>query len=449
LIARALHFDVIVDVPDTNRGFKAFNRKLLTQILPVSIVNGRPNFDPDFDYHLSGEVEWLTRARIFGYTISPASILWIDNPEGSTMGAFWNSALLRGFEKRMLKGLWRQRSYHAELKRKFTYTLANSRVGITGASGSIGNFLAGYWSQQPKNVKVGTISRHGLYDRIEILKFASKNDVIFHLAGESNPAGVAQTDKLSQALLADGISTALVAVASRGKRLVVASSSAVYKNDPDFSQTYVPSEDRLNSLQDASLDDYVATAVREFTTYAESYLKGEDRRTPEEFAAAFNERVKFPTGSVRNVYGLVKLIRERVALAANPDTVILRLWNVYGQPHDRDGRIIPDVIQQVSQAKLGWKPAINDDRSMAYVDISTVTRAFEAAAVYPVVGAKRRIFNVAGPELISGKEIVHAVVTAFGFAGYDETTDFQTKAGQTPVEVPAYSSERLRRGWWR
>jgi UDP-glucose 4-epimerase len=255
--------------------------------------------------------------------------------------------------------------------------LRNKNILITGAAGFIGSYLVEKLYKDNFIIGIDNFST-GKSWRVD--KFVGENfklfncdinkihtleigeiEYIFHCAAElgvvrayNNPLGVLETDVI-------GVSNLLKYSVKKGvKRFIFASSSEVY---------------------------------------------GEPSKLP---------LVEEDNPSPKSVYGVAKLCAERFCKAYSEvyglETVILRYFNIYGPKQDT--RFV--VSRFISQLILNKPPVIygdgNQTRNFCYIE-----DAVEATILAGTVKeAKNNIFNIAGKELVTIRDLAYYLIRISG-----------------------------------
>jgi len=294
------------------------------------------------------------------------------------------------------------------------YRVHDMRVGITGGSGSLGApFIR--WLLNRKNVQINTISRAPnssqvqeripgnigrikveracLFDVNELNQLFEDSDVVYHIGGWVR--GRQPIATAAEAMALNSLSTALIVKLAQkhGKRLIFASSGSVYLNN-DILQPYFFEE---NLILSPDVELFVNKAVAYLGQVDESMF-GESGGSNERIAIEFLERflkINPVPDSVRDLYGLTKIIAERV-VAKYSQGVSLRIWHAYGRGDETDRRL-PLLIKKITEHS-GEPVEVKRDE-IAFCHIDTVLSALESAALYPLT-LDNRIINVAGSELI-------------------------------------------------
>lgn len=214
------------------------------------------------------------------------------------------------------------------------------RALVTGASGFVGRHLvaalrAGGW-------RVTTLDRTPPADLVGDLATVplprSSVDVVFHLAGFSNPS--ASIEAAREAFEANARATARLVRDARARRFVLASSCQVY---------------------------------------------------------GFSGRPRAETDPARpdSPYSASKLCGEALALASGRDVVVLRPFNHTG-PGQSDAYVCPRIARQVARAEAGLQPPVVEVGALAprrdFFDVRDMVRAYLLAAGKARPG---EIYNVA------------------------------------------------------
>lgn len=231
------------------------------------------------------------------------------------------------------------------------------RAFVTGASGFVGRHLVA--ALRDAGWRVTTSSRRGPSDLTgDLLTVPLRGisaDVVFHLAGFSNPS--ASVDHSADAYAGNAATTARLVREVKAGRFILASSCQVYGKRPDR-----PTE---------------SSPVRPPTPYAAS-----------------------------------KLCAEALALASGRDVVVLRPYNHTGPGQSADF-LCPWIARQIARAEAGAGPREVVVRATAprldLFDVRDMVRAYRLAAEKAPVG---EIFNVATGRPVAIGEVVRLLVAA-------------------------------------
>ncbi len=249
------------------------------------------------------------------------------------------------------------------------------RVLVTGGAGFIGSHLAAALARDGDAVRVldvfGAAIRSDLSEfpsGIEIVeadvrdaeavrKAAQGIDVVYHLAADASvPRSVADPRTCYDVNVTGTLNVLLAARDAGCRRVVFASSSAVYGDDP-------------------ALPKHEAMLPKPASPYASSKLAGED------LCAVFQRS-----------YGL--------------ETVALRFFNVYGPRQDPRGPYAAVIPRFVEALRAGESPVLYGDgeqtRDFVYVD--DVARALTLAATTP--GLPGGPYNVASGASVTLNRLV-------------------------------------------
>ncbi|MBF0217076.1 MAG: SDR family oxidoreductase [Candidatus Omnitrophica bacterium] len=353
----------------------------------------------------------------------------LDGFDGDTKGtiSFLDSAInLRGkdllFDGTVLairKEIGRL-SAGERLNERGEYNLRDMKIGLTGGTGSLGAPLIRR-ALKRERVTVETISRepespkarekipadpkikleHGnLFDIKALDGLCKDNDVVYHLGGW---ARVGPMPEMAKALALNCASTALmVKLAGKwGKRLIYASSGAVYLNGTDTGG--ILSEEGLKL--DPKVEEFVFGIARYINSIGLSVYGDDEQANETKAIELMNEYLKtHEIPKVKDFYGLTKLIGERIVAQYNKG-VSLRLWHVYGRG-DTSERRIPTLVNEMGRDTD--KPLEIDDENINFCYIDTALDALEAAAVYPLEGNKR-IINVAGETPVKTRDAAEMI----------------------------------------
>ncbi|RKY38620.1 MAG: hypothetical protein DRP72_01475, partial [Candidatus Omnitrophota bacterium] len=296
--------------------------------------------------------------------------------------------------------------------------LGAERIGITGGTGSIGSqFIKWLLKRRGSYIDVLVrslndrarirlplsdfrirVKQADLLDIEELEKFVIDNDIIFHLAAWSK-SGV--DISIEEALLVNCISTAfLTQLANKyNKRLVFTSSVVVYRL----------SQNREGALKENSLilpdniESFVTRAVEEFGLYVEEVLNKGRINRDEAISFIQNFLRKNPLPQNVDLYGLTKIIGERIVLKYD-NSICFRLADVYG-PGDETKRIIPTIFKSVLQ---DMKECQVKDDAKQFIYIDDVLEVLELA-IEVKLEEESRIINVPGSKLIRTVEIAEII----------------------------------------
>ena len=256
---------------------------------------------------------------------------------------------------------------------------------ITGGAGFIGSHLAEFLLNDGHNVIIlddfSTGSRKNIKairSRItlvtgDIRKKGVINavmngvDIVFHLAAIPRvPLSVAEPWRTNSVNI-DGMLSVLIAARDNGvKRFVFASSSSVYGCENEMPYT--------EDMKPGPLSPY---ALHKLT--GELYCK-----------------------QFYNLYGL--------------ETVSLRYFNVYGPKQDAGSEYSVVIPKFVEQIKENSSPTIFGDgeQSRAFVHVSDVVAVTKKVALAPTEKVAGKVFNVAGEEKFTIKELASKLISMLG-----------------------------------
>jgi GDP-4-dehydro-6-deoxy-D-mannose reductase len=228
---------------------------------------------------------------------------------------------------------------------------------VTGAAGFVGGWLVR--ALRERGWAVVTLDRHPPADLVgDLLRVplgGRSYDVVFHLAGFSNPSASFGAERAAYEANAAG--TARLARDVRAGRLVLASSCQVYGN-----------------------------------SFPRPLREG---RRP----------------APRNPYAASKLCGEALARAARRDVVVLRPFNHTG-PGQSDAYVCPRIARQVARAEAGRGPRVVRLASLRprrdLFDVRDMVRAYLAAAER---GAAGETYNVATGRPVSIARIAGTLVS--------------------------------------
>lgn len=259
------------------------------------------------------------------------------------------------------------------------------RALVTGGAGFIGSHLVDALARAGESVRVldrvvagARSTPSGFPAGIEVVEADIRDaalvreatreiDVVFHLAAEASvPRSVSDPVTCYDVNVA-GTLNVLVAARDAGcRRVVFASSSAVYGDDP-------------------ALPKRETMTPRPTSPYASSKLAGED------LCAVF-----------RRAYGL--------------ETVALRFFNVYGPRQDPNGPYAAVIPRFIDAVRAGESPVLYGDgeQTRDFVHVDDVARALALAATTP--GLPGGPYNVASGDSITLNQLVAVLGTVFGRA---------------------------------
>ena len=257
---------------------------------------------------------------------------------------------------------------------------------VTGAGGFVGGHLVRELKQA--GWRVLTTDRRGGDIPGDLLRIPLRSvsvDVVFHLAGFSNPS--ASVADPADAWAGNAQATARVAREVRAGRIVVASTG----------QVYGPRSDRTRETAPVS------------------------PRTP---------------------YAASKLCGEALALASGKEVVILRPYNHTG-PGQSDAYVCPWIARQIARAESGRGPrvvrlgALEPRRD--FFDVRDMARAYRLAAEKARAG---EVYNVATGRPVRIGEVLELLLAEARVA-----MRVQAKSGRADVMSGDFSKFRAATGW--
>lgn len=258
---------------------------------------------------------------------------------------------------------------------------------VTGASGFVGRHLTR--SLREAGWAVLTSDRHAPADLVgDLLKLPLsriKANVVFHLAGFSNPS--ASVEHALDAFAANALATARVVREVRADRYVIASTCQVYGPRPGRSTEETPPRPR----------------------------------TP---------------------YSASKLCGESLALSSGKNVVVLRPYNHTG-PGQSPTYVCPSIARQIARAEAGVGPRMIKLGALApekdFFDVRDMVRAYQLAAERGVAG---EIYNVATGRPVSIREILQRLKS-------HSTVPLRTSARKGKRDVMTGDASKFRRatGW--
>jgi GDP-4-dehydro-6-deoxy-D-mannose reductase len=226
---------------------------------------------------------------------------------------------------------------------------------VTGASGFVGRHLVA--ALRDAGWRVVTSARHGPADvRGDLLRAPLRGvsaDVVFHLAGFSNPRQ--SLGDPSHSYADNAVVTARIVRETRAGRYVVASTC----------QVYGPRSDRATEAAPLS---------------------------------------------PRNPYAASKLCAEALALASGKDVVVLRPYNHTG-PGQSEAYVAPHIARQIARAEAGLGPRVVEVGALEprrdFFDVRDMVRAYRLAAEQ---GSPGEVYNVATGRPVSIAEMLRMLL---------------------------------------
>ena len=154
----------------------------------------------------------------------------------------------------------------------------------------------------------------------------------------------------------------------------------------------------------------------------------------------------WPTTTPDCRYGWGKLISE-MALedAPLPTRVVLRLFSVYGDATpQRDGQVVPDLIEKVVRAGDGDTVDISGDGTpkRSFLFVEDAVDAYIAAMTEPLAGLNT--INIGHRETTSIRELAESIVF---ISGKDLDLRFGKEPGGTPSKLPNIDRAEALLGW--
>jgi GDP-4-dehydro-6-deoxy-D-mannose reductase len=258
---------------------------------------------------------------------------------------------------------------------------------VTGAGGFAGRHLVAGLLEA--GWRVVTSARHGPADLPgDLLKIPLRGvsvDVVFHLAGFSNPS--ASVEHSAEAYAGNAATTARVVRETRAGRFVLASSCQVYGSPRGLATERTP--------------------VSPGTPYAAS-----------------------------------KLCAEALALASGKDVVVLRPFNHTGAGQS-DAFVCPRIARQIARAELGLGPRMVEMAALAprrdFFDVRDMVRAYTLAAAKARRG---EIYNVATGDPVAIGDVLKLLLA-------EARVPLKVRARQGVVDVVSGDSSKFRSatGW--
>jgi len=239
------------------------------------------------------------------------------------------------------------------------------KVLVTGGSGFIGHHLIKYLSNRGHQVFNVDIASSKADERVDVREFEGlkevfellKPDVVVHLAAIASIPRCEEDVDLCFETNARGTLNVAVMCSKLGCKLVFASSSAVY---------------------------------------------GEPAKVP--------TPVTHPLNPV-NVYGLTKLLGERIVQYFCPSHVIFRIFNVYG-PECYRSYVIPDIIRKIL-AGHNPIPLQGTGEVRDFIYIEDVLEAFRIAIETPITG----VFNLGSGKAYRIRDVAEMIIDIMGVPG--------------------------------
>lgn len=341
-----------------------------------------------------------------------------------------------------------------------------TRVGITGATGTVGSvFTKVLLAQCPHVESIATVYRTPGGPRVKRLPDSPKlerlignvadpgvasnlvdsADIVYHLAG-----WLANTDlpaDRNDVYITNSLSTALLARLCRrqGTRFVFTSSHSVYfagdyagrigEDSFAFRRDFVNWIDSVtglyyelaDSLIDGRIDiGFVSTAVG---------------RIHEQFPPPFEPKIYDNDGY--HIYCLTKLLAERFAL--ENDGVVLRLANVYG-PGDDSLQAVGEACARIMKAKPGDHiKVLRPFKKLVPTFLGDIVKSLIRAGTMEMTGTAPPLFTMASQEnYVKEDEILRAVASALTMVrGTTAACDIETLPPDTPQDF-TYDLSKLR-----
>jgi GDP-4-dehydro-6-deoxy-D-mannose reductase len=258
---------------------------------------------------------------------------------------------------------------------------------VTGASGFVGRYLTA--ALRDAGWRVITSARHGPADIPgDLLRAPLRGvsaDVVFHLAGFSNPRQSLGDPAHSYA--DNAAVTARLLRDVRAGRTVVASTCQVYARNSSASSESAPL-------------------------------------------------------APRNPYAASKLCAEALALASGKDVVVLRPYNHTG-PGQSDAFVCPHIARQIARAEAGLGPAFVEVGALEprrdFFDVRDMVRAYRLAAERAKPG---EVYNVASGHAVSIGDVLRTLRA-------EARVRLRVKARRGDADVTSgdYSKFRAATGW--
>lgn len=308
-----------------------------------------------------------------------------------------------------------------------------SAIGVTGSDGTLGKALIRHLAA--RGARVLALSRErpfGLGPFVEHLPgdirdpsalevLAERSDGVIHLAGR-NPGDDEAEDRqdLPDFLQVNALSTALLAalLGARGKRLVLASSVAVYELGI--------AGRRLRSENEALPGDVDAQA----------WIRDALKALPQGPSVVTAFALASPPPEGAPAFALSKLLAERAAERCS-DRVILRLGDAYGPGHEPRGIIgaALDLLVKGRAARLDF----GRRAEVSFTYMGDALRALAAAV------STRELWtgcvNVASPERINAAELARSLREACAAVALDARV---SAAGpDKPLHARVLKTDRL------
>ena len=258
------------------------------------------------------------------------------------------------------------------------------KYGIIGATGTLGRVLVRTLTEDDNNEIIALVRRanadlgpktqecvapNGAFDSEQLGQVVENADVVINLAAR-NPGGQdVDLRHLDEFLTANAHSPALVAAecAAKNKPLLQFSTVAVYETHAYKEGRELDENSTLPSLDEESTRYFEEAVARVRESVA-------NRQSPAESLARLSS-LQYPQHA--SVYGLSKLIGERIVVQGPVRSCCVRLSDVFGPGHESRGVVIDHL--RAAQGPSDTPDVDLGFRTTAYLidiqDVMTATRA--------------------------------------------------------------------------
>ena len=321
------------------------------------------------------------------------------------------------------------------------------RVGLTGATGAIGQHFLEHLSKKGNLEIVALVRRRPSYEssnvrliladilNIAALKtFVETSDVIVHLAARNPQTSAQDTEEMASFFAVNSLATAALAKLTQEyqKCLIHVSTVSVYELSRRKRGTFSEEEPLPGREKTGAWIDGIH---RNFEGVVNAWVDGRLDNPLQDIEAIL---AATPPPIDESVYALSKYLGE-TWVSELRDSVILRLSNVYGSDDENSSRVIPTAMKAIREGNI-FLLDFGLSEKFSFLYIGDVAKAFESC-MEKATSTLPKIINVASP--LSSDEII--LVQHFRDISSEMGIPCTLKVQRTakPQEFRIYSTELM------